>query len=250
LTKLSLLKLKNKYEIFSFHSITFIRPFLCFSVLRPRAGRFWTTEVAKQTKENIYKIHLFMKFSFLKLYCECKGIVMFFWLFYLYSFLSISFVDRWSRSNFCFFTSIQHAKTTLFLKACLFSPWLAGRFHNFELTQKREKTRNGLRLKFAGLMIFDSYSPWNWKRLNMALKLWLSAGVFVTLTTHLVVGIPYVPVWYLVLTKQSCRYTLLKNGWKCWYGHDLESATSVYFSPLRWLIKSLNWKSFSRKWLI
>jgi hypothetical protein len=25
-----------------------------------------------------------------------------------------------------------------------FFPWLAGRFHNFELTQNREKTRNGL----------------------------------------------------------------------------------------------------------
>jgi hypothetical protein len=35
-------------------------------------------------------------------------------------------------------------------------------------------------------MIFDSYPPWNWKRLNMALKLWLSAGAFVVLTTHLV----------------------------------------------------------------
>jgi hypothetical protein len=35
-------------------------------------------------------------------------------------------------------------------------------------------------------MIFDSYPPWNLKRLNMALKLWLSAGAFVALTTHLV----------------------------------------------------------------
>jgi hypothetical protein len=43
-----------------------------------------------------------------------------------------------------YFTSIQHSETTLFFKACLFSPWLAGRFHNFELTQNREKTRNGL----------------------------------------------------------------------------------------------------------
>jgi hypothetical protein len=37
--------------------------------------------------------------------------------------------------DFCCFTSIQ--------LAC-FPPWLAGRFHNFELTQNREKTRNGL----------------------------------------------------------------------------------------------------------
>jgi hypothetical protein len=31
-----------------------------------------------------------------------------------------------------------------FSKLVCFSPWLAGRFHNFELTQNREKTRNGL----------------------------------------------------------------------------------------------------------
>jgi hypothetical protein len=42
---------------------------------------------------------------------------------------------------FVFFSSIQHAKTTLFLKACLFFPWLAGRFHNFELTQNRGKKK-------------------------------------------------------------------------------------------------------------
>jgi hypothetical protein len=36
-------------------------------------------------------------------------------------------------------------------------------------------------------MIFDSYRPWNWKRLNMSLKLWLSTGAFVALTTHLVI---------------------------------------------------------------
>jgi hypothetical protein len=42
------------------------------------------------------------------------------------------------------FTSIQHAETTLFFKACLFFPWLAGRSENFELTQNGEKTRNGL----------------------------------------------------------------------------------------------------------
>jgi hypothetical protein len=35
-------------------------------------------------------------------------------------------------------------------------------------------------------MIFDSYPPWNWERLNMALKLWLDVGAFVALTTHLV----------------------------------------------------------------
>jgi hypothetical protein len=31
-----------------------------------------------------------------------------------------------------------------FSKLVCFFPWLAGRFHNFELTQNREKTRNGL----------------------------------------------------------------------------------------------------------
>jgi hypothetical protein len=39
-------------------------------------------------------------------------------------------------------------------------------------------------LKIAGVIIFYSYPPWNWKRLNMALKLWPSAGAFVALTTH------------------------------------------------------------------
>jgi hypothetical protein len=32
----------------------------------------------------------------------------------------------------------------VFLKLVCFFPWLAGRFHNSELTQNREKTRNGL----------------------------------------------------------------------------------------------------------
>jgi hypothetical protein len=36
-----------------------------------------------------------------------------------------------------------------FLKVVCFFPWLAGRFHNFELTQNREKTRNGLTLIFG-----------------------------------------------------------------------------------------------------
>jgi hypothetical protein len=43
-----------------------------------------------------------------------------------------------------FHTHTTYAETTLLSKACLFFPWLAGRFHNFELTQNREKTRNGL----------------------------------------------------------------------------------------------------------
>jgi hypothetical protein len=34
-----------------------------------------------------------------------------------------------------------------FLKRVCFFSWLAGRFHNFELTQNREKTRNGLTIK-------------------------------------------------------------------------------------------------------
>jgi competence protein ComGC len=40
--------------------------------------------------------------------------------------------------------SIQHTKTTLFLKLVCFFRMLAGRFHNFKLTQNREKTRNSL----------------------------------------------------------------------------------------------------------
>jgi hypothetical protein len=36
-------------------------------------------------------------------------------------------------------------KQLCFLKLVCFVPWLVGRFHNFELTQNREKTRNGLR---------------------------------------------------------------------------------------------------------
>jgi hypothetical protein len=44
------------------------------------------------------------------------------------------------------FTSIEQlqAETTVFFKAVCFCPWLAGKFHNFELTQNREKIRNGL----------------------------------------------------------------------------------------------------------
>jgi hypothetical protein len=37
-----------------------------------------------------------------------------------------------------------YAEAALFLKLVCFFPWLAGWFHNFELTQNREKTRNGL----------------------------------------------------------------------------------------------------------
>jgi hypothetical protein len=51
----------------------------------------------------------------------------------------------------------------------------------------------------CGLMIFDSYPPWNWKRLNMALKLWLSAGAFVALTTHLVNNSVNVKLGFLIL---------------------------------------------------
>jgi hypothetical protein len=64
-------------------------------------------------------------------------------------FLSISFVDKWSRSNVCCFTTICNMERQLcFWKPVCFFPWLAGRFHNFELTQNREKTRNGLTYKF------------------------------------------------------------------------------------------------------
>jgi hypothetical protein len=46
------------------------------------------------------------------------------------------------------FLVIFHIHTTrkgiLFLKLVYFFTGLAGRFHNFELTQNREKTRNGL----------------------------------------------------------------------------------------------------------
>ena len=43
-----------------------------------------------------------------------------------------------------------------FLNLVCFFPWLAGRFHNFELTQNREKTRNGLReiLRFRAIPSF------------------------------------------------------------------------------------------------
>jgi hypothetical protein len=41
---------------------------------------------------------------------------------------------------------MQRAKILLFFKLVCFFPFLAGRFHNFELTQNREKTRNGLTL--------------------------------------------------------------------------------------------------------
>jgi hypothetical protein len=55
-----------------------LRLFLCcffFSVMRPRAGRFWTRKVAKQTKENLYKKRLFMDLKKNR-NCDCKGLVM------------------------------------------------------------------------------------------------------------------------------------------------------------------------------
>jgi hypothetical protein len=63
-------------------------------------------KVAKQTKENCHKKRLLMEFSF--------NHVMI------------------AKRQFCF------------LNLFVFFPWLAGRFHNFELKQNREKTRNGL----------------------------------------------------------------------------------------------------------
>jgi hypothetical protein len=45
-------------------------------------------------------------------------------------------------------THKQHAKSALFFKTSFgFFPWLASSFHNFLLTQNREKTRNGLLIK-------------------------------------------------------------------------------------------------------
>jgi hypothetical protein len=40
--------------------------------------------------------------------------------------------------------SYNMQRQVCFWKLVCFFPWLAGRFHNFELTQNREKTRNGL----------------------------------------------------------------------------------------------------------
>jgi hypothetical protein len=49
-----------------FYFIEFINKAIALfsSVLRPHAGRFWTTKVTKQTKENLCKMCLFMKISF------------------------------------------------------------------------------------------------------------------------------------------------------------------------------------------
>jgi hypothetical protein len=41
----------------------------------------------------------------------------------------------------------MQAESILFLNIVCFFAWLAGRFHNFELTQNREKTRNSLMRK-------------------------------------------------------------------------------------------------------
>jgi hypothetical protein len=45
-----------------------------------------------------------------------------------------------------------------FLKLVCFFSWLAGRFHNFELTQNREKTRNGLNNKDLKLNFSKRFS--------------------------------------------------------------------------------------------
>jgi hypothetical protein len=62
----SLLMLSGDLMIFTvlYSELTNKAIFLCFSVLRPCAGRFLTTKVAKRTKENFHKNILFMEFSF------------------------------------------------------------------------------------------------------------------------------------------------------------------------------------------
>jgi hypothetical protein len=121
---------------------------LFFSVLRPRAGRFWTTKVAKQTKENFCKKHLFCGIFF-ESYYDCIGFVMlsinlviiFYFTLCLEFLLSINELDQ-IFVKFDIHTTCRDS--FVFLQLVCFSPWLAGRFHNFELTQNREKTRNDL----------------------------------------------------------------------------------------------------------
>jgi hypothetical protein len=45
--------------VFAFKAIS-----LFFSLLRPRSGRFWTIKFANQSKENLYKLRLFVKFPY------------------------------------------------------------------------------------------------------------------------------------------------------------------------------------------
>jgi hypothetical protein len=72
-------------------SFLLIKPHF-FSVLRQRAGRFSTTKVGKQTKENVYR-------TFILLYCECKGVVM------LLIVSAIVFILRFV--EYCFFLKIK-----------------------------------------------------------------------------------------------------------------------------------------------
>jgi hypothetical protein len=57
---------------------------------------------------------------------------------------------------FCL-TSKQRAEAALFLKICCFFLSLVGRFHNFELMQNIEKTRNGLRKRDYIIFLDQQY---------------------------------------------------------------------------------------------
>jgi hypothetical protein len=64
-----------------------------------------------------------------------------------FTLLSISIAEQKESKIFVVFHVHKTRRNNfgLFLKPIwVFFPWLAGRFHNFELTQNREKSRNGL----------------------------------------------------------------------------------------------------------
>ena len=118
---------------------------LFFSVLRPCAGRFWTTKVAKQTKKISTKYIFSWNFHFWNNIVNAKVLLCSFDCF-IYT-LSWVFPLLINEVDQIFVVSRPHnmQRQLCFLKFVCFFPWLAGRSHKFELTQNREKTRNGLR---------------------------------------------------------------------------------------------------------
>jgi hypothetical protein len=103
-----------------------------FSALCPRAVRFWTTKVAKQTKRNLYQNRHFMEFSFNCIVNLINLVIFYFALWWVFLLLTNEIDNFFScvsrpygiQRQFCFY----------FSKLVCFFAWLVGTFLSFELT--------------------------------------------------------------------------------------------------------------------
>jgi hypothetical protein len=132
---------------------------LVSDVLRLRVGRFWTTKEMKIFTKCIFSWNFFFIVLWMQRFCNALNYSsnLFIFIPFVEAFLRlIKLMKNSSKSNLCCVMPIQHAKTPLFLKRVCFFPWLAIRFHDFELMQNRsrEKNRNGQMPNYKVYMYF------------------------------------------------------------------------------------------------